>query len=391
MEKTRWLLASLALLLCCSGHAQLIDTKGDLTTNDVAPRSFRFKSALGKILVRISVDSRPGTVSFEIRSPDGGLVGKQSAGIATIDGWPLSITNAGECELVITPHQTAGHWEVRINQVPSLTALYEQIASGGLMMLVALAGVFAWWLHSRVQWRWFWAGAGIWTVGVALKFGVAVPLNPIFFGKTAHAIGLKLWIGSVYCGLMTGIFEIGITLAAALVWRRLAANPIRAVAVGLGAGAFEAFLLGFAASAGSLAALVSGQAEAVLKGLAPIAAHTSLMWLAGPTERLIAILAHTAARVLVLRAVAGRRWLGFWAGFAWLSAVDFLAGVVLLTGMTTSGSIWRIELMLLPFGVLSIPIVIWAVRRWPIAPETAADATGLKPTSAQSTAPSVET
>lgn len=35
---------------------------------------------------------------------------------------------------------------------------------------------------------------------------------------------------------MMGIFEIGVTLAAALVWRRLAANPTWAVAVGLGAG-----------------------------------------------------------------------------------------------------------------------------------------------------------
>jgi hypothetical protein len=79
----------------------------------------------------------------------------------------------------------------------------------------------------------------------------------------------------------------------------------------------------------------------------------------------ISILAHTAARVLVLRAVAGRRWLGFWAGFGWLSAVDLLAGVALLTGMTTSGSLWLIELMILPFGMLSVPLTCWAVRRWP--------------------------
>ena len=34
---------------------------------------------------------------------------------------------------------------------------------------------------------------------------------------------------------------------AALIWRCLAANPARAVAVGLGAGAFEAVLLGLGA------------------------------------------------------------------------------------------------------------------------------------------------
>ena len=102
------------------------------------------------------------------------------------------------------------------------------------MMLVALVAVFAWWFYSRVQWRWFWAGAGIWTVGVALKFAVALPLNPFFFGKSGRAAGLKLVIGSVYCGLMTGIFEIGITLAAAFIWRRLARGPARALPLVLG-------------------------------------------------------------------------------------------------------------------------------------------------------------
>jgi uncharacterized membrane protein YhfC len=282
---------------------------------------------------------------------------------------------------VVTPHNTTGHWEARINQVPALSALYEQIVSGALMMFVALAAVFGWWFRSRVQWRWFWAGAGIWTVGVALKFAVALPLNPLVFGKSAQAVGLKLGIGSVYCGLLTGIFEIGITLAAALVWRRLAADPARAVAVGLGAGAFEALLLGLAASAGSVAALASGQTEDALKSLAVIAAHTPLMWLAGPTERVIAILAHTASRVLVLRAVAGRRWFGFWAGFAWLSAVDLVAGFALLRGMTTSGSVWLIELMILPFGLFSVPLILWAVRHWPTAPSPTADAGGLEPQS----------
>lgn len=224
-----------------------------------------------------------------------------------------------------------------------------------------------------MQWRWFWAGAGLWTVGVALKCAIALPLNHVFFDKNGHAVGWKLCIGSVYCGLMTGVFEIGVTLAAALIWRRLAAEPARAVAVGLGAGAFEALLLGLGASVGSLVALASGQTELALKNLAGIGAHTPLLWLAGPVERAISILAHTAARVFVLRAVAGRRWLGFWAGFSWLSAIDLLAGAALLTGMTTSCSLWLIELMILPFGVLSVPLTRWAVRRWPTTTASAND------------------
>ncbi|HXJ71951.1 MAG TPA: YhfC family glutamic-type intramembrane protease [Candidatus Dormibacteraeota bacterium] len=244
------------------------------------------------------------------------------------------------------------------------TVLYQQIVSGSLMMIVAVAAAVWWKLRSRVPWRWFWAGAGIWAVGVALKFALAKELNPIIIG-TGVPPKAGLAAGVFYCGIMTGIFEIGITLAAALFWRRLAAEPNRAVAVGLGAGAFEALLLGIAAAGGSVAALATGQGDKLVSALAVYTSHTPLFWLAGPVERAIAIAAHTASRVLVLQAVAHRKWLGFWAGFAWLSLMDTLAGLALLTGMTTSDSIWWSESMFLPLGVLSIPLTRYALSRWP--------------------------
>jgi uncharacterized membrane protein YhfC len=243
--------------------------------------------------------------------------------------------------------------------------LYEPALSGCLMMVLAVASAAWWQRRARVPWRWFWAGAAIWTVGVALKCAVAVPLNPIFVGTGGHPPRAGLAAGSLYCGLMTGVFEVGVTLAAALIWRCLAAEPKRAVAVGLGAGAFEALLLGLGAAAGSLAAVAFGQGGQEFAELSRLSASTPLLWLAGPIERVIAIAAHTAARVLVLQAVARRNSLGFWAGFAWLSALDLLAGVALLTGMTQSGSLWRVELMLLPFGLLSMPLIRYATARWP--------------------------
>ncbi len=372
MKTPGFLLVWLILPFALSATAQVLDAHGEFTTNDVAPRSYKFQAAAGDLNAQYSVEAHPGAVSFEIRSPAGEVLGKQSANVATIKRWPLKAAKAGDYELVVTPQLTAGHWQVRIDPAPALTPVYAQSASGALMMVIALAAVFAWWRHSRVQWRWFWAGAGIWTVGVILKFAVAIPLNPLFFQKGEQVAGLKLWCGSIYCGLLTGIFEIGVTLAAALIWRRLAAGPNRAVAVGIGAGAFEAFLLGIAAFGGPLVAIATGQGDLALKSINALAAHTPLLWLTGPVERVIAILAHTAARVLVLRSVAHGRWAGFWAGFAWLSAIDLLAGLALLKGMTTSGSVWLIELMILPFGIASVPLIIWSTRRWAVvapAPE----------------------
>ncbi len=136
MKKATYLVVCLMLTCCYSLSAQLLDTSGDLTTNDVALRSFKFKADAGNIVLRISVATRPGTVGFEVRSPAGSVIGRQSAGVATINDWSLTVTNGGDCELVVTPHQTAGHWQVRIDKIPGLGALYQQIASGAFEALL---------------------------------------------------------------------------------------------------------------------------------------------------------------------------------------------------------------------------------------------------------------
>jgi uncharacterized membrane protein YhfC len=354
-----------AHLLCASAFGQLLEVQGDVTANQTDAQAFPFRFHGGKMVIKLSATTSPGTVGFDLRSPGGILIGRQAAGVFTMDRWLVAGSNSGIYNLEIVPHRTAGHWTARIDSLPGNSSIYAQAFSGVLMMLVAFTGVLWWRKRTAVQWRWFWAGAGIWTVGVLLKFAFAWPLNRVFMGTHGHHTGLGLVVGSIYCGLMTGVFEIGVTLAAVLIWRRLAADPQRAVAVGLGAGAFEALLLGLAAAIGSLAALAVGQEDLVLRSLSALSASTPLLWLAGPAERVIAIAAHTASRVLVLRAVAGRAWAGFWAGFAWLSALDLVAGAVLLTGLTASGCLWRVELILLPFGILSVPLISRAIANWP--------------------------
>ena len=119
-------------------------------------------------------------------------------------------------------------------------------ATGPLMMLVALAFVVAWKRRTHVKLRWFWAGAGVWTLGVALKIVCALALNEKLLDLLEKVLPHALYVvlASSYIGLLTGVFEIGVTLACALLWKRMAADPDRAVAIGIGAGAFEAFVLG---------------------------------------------------------------------------------------------------------------------------------------------------
>jgi len=240
------------------------------------------------------------------------------------------------------------------------------LLSGLLMMFVGAAPALCWSLWSRAAWRWLWAGAAIWTVGVALKFVFA----GIFYDPALAAMqgALPAWgylaVGALYGGALTGVFEDGVTLAAALVWRGLARESKRAVAVGLGAGGLEALLLGLAVCLGGCYYLSDLATEAELN--AAVAGRGVAWWLAAPAERVVATVCHTSSRMLVLLSVVTRRWRFFWYGFLLSIGVDGLAGFLHLSGRVNEMSDWGVEIPFLPFAVASVLIIAWCARHWPV-------------------------
>lgn len=248
-----------------------------------------------------------------------------------------------------------------MNSQPSVLLL----VSGLLMVLVGAAPAVWWRLRSRTLWRWFWAGAAIWTVGVGLKFAFAA----LFYdpGLRAMESTLPLWayvaLGAVYGGVLTGVFEDGVTLGAGLIWRGLARESKRAVAVGLGAGGLEAVLLGLATYFGAVYYLSDLAAEADLS--TAMAGGGAAWWLAPPAERLMATLCHTSSRMLVLLSIAARRWRFFWYGFLLSIGVDGVAGWLHLSGRVDTMSAWELEIPFVPFAVASVLIIVWCARHWP--------------------------
>jgi hypothetical protein len=143
------------------------------------------------------------------------------------------------------------------------------------------------------------------------------------------------------------------------------------MAVGVGAGAIEAVLLGAGAAAGALALLLDiPGTEDLREGMATVGS-TPALWLIGPAERAIAILCHTGSRVLVLLAVARGRWSLFWYGFLILTGIDTIAGYVHIGGLVGSVNLWWVELALLPFALLSVAAVRRCIRGWPRVEEDA--------------------
>jgi len=235
------------------------------------------------------------------------------------------------------------------------------------MILVAVVAVICWRRVSRVQWRWFWAGAGLWTIAVALKILCAILANERVIGlvKEHLPFPLQVVVGGLFVGIQSSVFEMGFTLLAVLIWRSFGQTGRRAIAVGVGAGAFEAFLLGLASLISVIMFLAGAPGtEKIGEGLASTAASMPLFWLAAPVERVVAILCHASSRALILLGVAKKRSLLVLYGFLLFTFLDGVAGVAHVAGWVGSISIWWIELAVLPFGLVSIPVLHWCYRRW---------------------------
>ncbi len=267
----------------------------------------------------------------------------------------------------VTARNASGKWQLRFSEIPSNQLLVSLLVSGCLVVLLTIA-IAGWWKKQiDTPWRWLFMGAGIWLVGVIFKFVVAWLANAPVLAALESWLGNipYLALGSLYIGLLTGIFEVGITAVFALLIRKMWESPQNALGVGLGAGLFEALLIGLSLI-GSFVMVVTGSSssDAITGALAQAATVTPFFWLISSVERLIAILCHTSSRLLVLFAIAHRKQRYFWAGFLILTAIDAIAGYFHLAGLINRVSTWWIELLLLPFAVVSIPVIRWCIRHW---------------------------
>ncbi len=230
------------------------------------------------------------------------------------------------------------------------------------MVLVALAAVWYWRRVSGASARWFWVGAGLWTVAVLVKVVIALLTNPSVFGTLKGHLPFAWFVavGGLFLGIQSSLCEIGLTLLAGMRWKELGRDAGRATAVGVGAGAFEALLLGLAALAGTAAWLagVPGTAE-VGEQIQKAASTTPLFWLLGPVERTTAIICHAASRALVLLGARYGRARLVALGFLIFTLLDGLAGAALLSGQMNVVSMWWFELAFAAIVLPGIPVLRW--------------------------------
>ena len=234
------------------------------------------------------------------------------------------------------------------------------------MMIVAAVFIAYWRRVSKLQFRWFWLGAGLWTIGaVILKSVFALLAHETAIGMMGEHLPYPLFVlaGGLFVGAYSSLSEIGLVLLAVIIWRKLGTDANRAIGIGIGAGAFEAFLLGVVVLVPvciALAGMPGG--ESIREEFDAAAVVTPLFWLVPPFERIIAILLHTTSRTLVLLGVVMRKYkMVFW-GFLIFTLADGVVGAVIVSEKMGQFSMWWIELAVFPVVIISIPILRWCYR-----------------------------
>ncbi len=248
-----------------------------------------------------------------------------------------------------------------------MSAVNAALLSGPLVILIGCAAVWYWRRMSGATARWFWIGVALWTVAIIIKSVVAILANPAVIGALVTRVSRPTFIavGGLYVGVESALCEIGLTILVGLIWRQLGENAGRAIAVGVGAGAFEAVILGLATFASALAARsgIRGT-EQIGEAFQTVAASTPLFWLAAPVERVTAILVHAASRGLVLVGIRHARSWMIALGFVIFTLVDALAGGVQLSGLLGKVSSWWFELLFAVTIPLSLVSIWWLFRHF---------------------------
>jgi hypothetical protein len=252
---------------------------------------------------------------------------------------------------------------------------FAPLASGVGMILVAVGAAWYWRRVSGAPARWFWIGAGLWTVAVLAKAIIALVSNAVVIGFLKSRLSHVPYVaaGGLFIGIESSVCEIGLTLLAAMRWRQLGHDAGRAIAVGVGAGAFEALLLGLATTAAGVALLVGAPGtEAGVEQLQKVAATTPLFWLAGLVERVTAIICHASCRALVLLGLRDENKGMIALGFLIFTLLDAAAGAAQLSGLMASISLWWFELAFSVFALVSLPLLRWMFLNYGSAAEAPA-------------------
>jgi len=234
----------------------------------------------------------------------------------------------------------------------------------GMIAVAVLAVAFWRWL-SAAEFKWFWAGAGLWAIAVLSKLVFALLSNKGVVSLLQRTLSGPLFLPmtGLYLGTVSAGFEVGLTWLAGRRWKSLGRDTDTAIAVGVGAGAIEALLLGCMTLTTGVSAMAGEDLGEDRAFLLARAAVTPFFLLEAPVGRLIALLGHISTCAIVLLGITDRRLWPVLCGFAIFAIVDGTAAALLLTKVFADRSMWWIDAATLPFNLIGTAALVGYCRR----------------------------
>jgi len=237
--------------------------------------------------------------------------------------------------------------------------------------MIGVAGVSVQWiLNMGAEWSVIRMGIFAWIISVALKFTFDAIFSKGILNYLKSKLPAKLsgpfsW---TYIGLLTGIFECGISLAFVLQFDILyQASWIDILAFGIGFGAFESFALGLLALARiyqymlrpeSIPVTEEEYKEYKKKEDWKTICNNTMLLPVPIIERASALCIHVFSSVLIILAVQQNYYLLFWLSFWFKTLVDGIAGWINLEhnarNVTKASQVWAIQFIFMILALFSI-------------------------------------
>jgi uncharacterized membrane protein YhfC len=206
----------------------------------------------------------------------------------------------------------------------------------------------------------------VWIVSVALKFAWAMPINKRLLNLLLSVLGntlgnLIFWI---YVGLLTGIFECGITYLFVRYSKMRKYDYNQAVSFGIGFGSVEAILLGVVSLYSVIVAMLRPNLlpPEVLSAMRP----QNLLVIPAPIiERFFTILIHIFSSILIFYSIKNKIYSFFWLSFAYKTIIDAIAAWANLSfNINILSHLWIIELIVIIYGIIGFYGIRWIKNRY---------------------------
>ena len=240
------------------------------------------------------------------------------------------------------------------------------MASGLGMITVGVFFIVYWKKRTKVGYLPFLLGALVWMVSVGLKFAWAIPINKRLLNLLVSALGpssgnLMFWI---YVGLLTGIFECGITYLFVRYSKVRKYEYNQAISFGVGFGSVEAILLGVVSLYSVTLALL--RPDLLPPEVLSAMRSQNLLVIPAPiVERFFTVLIHIFSSILIFCSIKNKIFSLFWLSFVYKTVIDAIAAWAQLSfNVNVLSHLWTVELIVVIYGIIGFYGIKWIKNRY---------------------------